>query len=495
MHSPLTILLAATFLGCATDADDVNASFVTTDATIDDAQATDDAQAIDGSDTAAPVTEILPEWLVESAYTDANPDATLVNSRRVYAPDGSVLGTLLTFRHNAENIDAGDGIFRGSSYFSVLAANDSELPLWLVSTSGRLVGLPETGDLVYGWADQVWAVRDADAANILHLADGSTVDAENVGGYDVNDNDALENLSNRIDAEDRFIDRLAACTGNYGTVLSSIWGVTAYSNGSCTATGSGSYQCVELIDRLHKVTVSHSGNANTYNDGNNARKMSMRAFANGAESPKEGAVFVSDDGLYGHVGALSSVGSTSVTITDQNRSSTSATASVTLAGSTLGKLGGLTLATLLVPGWDFGSAIDTTASIYGWSVSNASISSVSTTAVTLNPSSDPYIKSPSGLQLDPTRYKKVKIRMSSKAPDGNVRVYFTTTTYTGWAEVQAESSTVSTSGSYYDVTVDMSGNGYWVYGGRVNQIRVDPCSNGNSTATDLVVIDKVWFEG
>lgn len=482
MRSPLIILLAGTLSSCAPNGDTPSGAFAPADS----------SHKVEAADTANPATEISPEWLVEEAYIDANPDAILVASRIVYSPDGSVLGTLLTFVHDVENREQGDGVFRGSAYFSVLAANDSDLPLWLVSTSGRLVGLPETGELVYGWADQVWAIREG--ASVLRLPDGGTIEAAQVGGYAGNDDDALENFANRIDAEDRFLDRLAACGGNYGTVLSSLWGVSAISNGSCTASGSGTYQCVELIDRLHRTTTSHSGDAKTYDDGNNARKMNMRAFTNGAEAPKAGEVFVSNDGTWGHVGAISSVGGTSVTLIDQNRSSTSGTASVSLSGSTLGKLGSLTLATLLVPGWDFGSAIDTTTSVYGWSVSNASIASVSTTAITLNPSSDPYIKSPTGLQLDPTHYTKVKIRMSSKAPDGNVRVYFTTSTYPGWAEVQAESSTVSTTGSYYDVTVDMSGNGYWVYGGRVNQVRVDPCSNGNSTATDLITIDKVWFE-
>lgn len=44
-----------------------------------------------------------------------------------------------------------------------------------------------------------------------------------------------------------------------------------------------------------------------------------------------------------------------------------------------------------------------------------------------------------------------------------------------------------------DVTVNLGVNGYWVYGGRVNQIRIDPASNGNSSSSDTIVIDKAWF--
>ena len=62
------------------------------------------------------------------------------------------------------------------------------------------------------------------------------------------------------------------------------------------------------------------------------------------------------------------------------------------------------------------------------------------------------------------------------------------------SETQAEQTTVATTGVWSTVTVDMGVNGKWVYGGRVNQIRVDPATNGNSGSADLITIDRVWFE-
>lgn len=430
--------------------------------------------------------------LVDHDVSQVWPDATLEGTRDVFNPDGSLLGELRTYRVGPEGPRHGDGLFQGPEFISVLVADDPELPLWLMATSGAPVGLPEVGDLVYVPTSLAWFIRGEDGE--LRILEGEPADEVPVRAAPASMVDAMENLANREAAEREFVTAVAACGGTYGTSLGSLWSTTAYSNGSCSGSGSGSYQCVEFIDRLHRNTASHSGNANTYDDGNNARRMNMYKFSNGSLTPQIGDVCVSNGGSYGHVCAVYSLASSTATVIHQNWSSSSATLGVSRSSNTLGSLSSsYSIANLLRPGWDFGSAIDTTSSIYGWSVRNASITTVDSTGFTINPSSDPGLTSPSGLQLDPTRYTKLTIRMKSRAPDGNVRVYFTTSSYTSWREVQAESATVTADGTWRDVTINFGVNGYWVYGGRVNQIRIDPASNGNSGSSDTISIDRAWF--
>lgn len=445
----------------------------------------------DGADSGSGLVDIEPADLVAHRVYRLYPDAEETGARVVENPDGSRLGLLVTWQIGEDEPDEGAGVFRGSGSFSVLVSDDPELPLWLMSTAGAPVGLPP-GALVYVPRDQRWFTRDALGA--LRALDGDDFTEVPARALPGSASAAEENLRAREAAEDDLLQAVASCSGNYGTALGSLWGITAYSNGSCSGTGSGSHQCVSFIDRLHPTTASHSGNANTYDDSNNARRMNMFQYTNGSLTPQVGDVCVSNGGTYGHVCALYALTSTTGTVIHQNWSSSSATLRISRSGDTLGNLSSsYTIANLLRPGWNFGNAIDTTSSIYGWSVRNASVTSVDSTGFTINPGSDPGFTSPSGLQLDPTHYTKLKIRMSSRAPDGNVRVYFTTSTYSSWSELQAESTTITTDGAWRDVTVNLGVNGYWVYGGRVNQIRIDPANNGNSGSADTIRIDKAWF--
>jgi len=446
---------------------------------------------------------VTPGLLTAHQVTAAFPGAELVSEREVFDLAGQLLGTLLTFRIGEGEPWVEGVLFQGEGYYSTLATFDEELPLRLTSTFGRMARELDGVDLVYAPREQAWLYIGDDGA--LHDAlDDVLVDDLDFQDYRVDEQGAVLHRQAREQAADELMLAAASCGSSYGRALDSYDGITAYSNGSCSGTGSGSYQCVEYIDRVHPVTTSHSGNADTYANGRNARNMDMILFNNGgSRNPLFGDIVVSDAGTYGHVGILKSVGSSSATVIHQNWSSSSATMSVSRSGKSLsGFSSSYPIYGWLRPGWNFNSSNgDSTSGINGWSVSNASIVQVRNKGVQLNPASDPGITSPSGMNLNPYRtssgagngYGKIKIRLKSSCPDGNVRVYFTTSAYPSWSESQSESTRVATDGSWHYVTVDMRVNGYWVYGGRVNQIRIDPCNNGNSASSDIVGIDKVWF--
>ncbi len=446
---------------------------------------------------------ISPALLAAHQVTAAFPGAELTGEREVYDLDGQPLGMLLTFRIGEGEPWLEGALFQGEGYYSTLASYDEALPLRLSSTFGRLSRDLDDVDLVYAPWEQAWLYFDADGV-LYDALDDSPVDDQDYQDHRVDEVGAALNREARAQASDELMLAAASCGSSYGRALDSYDGITAYSNGSCSGTGSGRYQCVEYIDRVHPVTTSHSGNADSYAVGRNARNMDMILFRNGgSRSPLFGDIVVSDAGTYGHVGILKSVGSSSATVIHQNWSASSATMNVSRSGTSLGGFSsGYPIYGWLRPGWNFNSGNgDSTSGIVGWSVRNASITQAKTKGFQINPGSDPSVTSPSGLNLNPYRttsgagngYGKIKIKMKSSCPDGNVKVYFTTSAYPSWSEAQSESTRITTDGSWRYVTVDMRVNGYWVYGGRVNQIRIDPCNNGNSGSSDIVGIDKVWF--
>lgn len=458
------------------------------------------ATPVDSGGALAPALDAAA--LVRARVSAAFPGAVLVDTEPVSWPDGAPLGELLVFAVDEPSPLEAEcaALFCGAELYSVLASDLFELPFWVAATSGGPQGLPFGAELVYAPQSATWGWRRDGA---LEAQDAADLDAL-AGDWSPEPTWVEAWAAERDAAWQELLVPRSGCGSSYGTVLDSFQGVSAYSNGTCSGTGSGTYQCVEFTDRVHKVTASHSGNANSYNDGTAPRKMNMMYFTNnnGTYAPKRGDLVVSDSGTYGHVAIVDSTSSSAATLIDQNWSASSATHSVTLSSTKLGSMGSYTIAGWLRPGWDFGSSnLDTSSSVYGWTVLRATQTGANSTGVTINPSSDPGLRSPSGLYLHPVPssaggegYGKVKIRLKSSAPDGNVRVYFITTTDSTWDESKAESTTVKTDGSWQTVTVDMSVNGYWVYGGRVNQIRVDPASNGNSGSSDSISIDAVWFE-
>lgn len=120
------------------------------------------------------------------------------------------------------------------------------------------------------------------------------------------------------------------CSGNYGSVIGSVTGENVYSNGaykSCTTTGSGYYQCVELFRRYWKdifgvSPATHPRAADFWWD--TIDETDLMRFPNGGtrEWPQEGDGIVFDGGDYGHIAVVKSRTSNSVTICQQNWSST-----------------------------------------------------------------------------------------------------------------------------------------------------------------------------
>lgn len=136
----------------------------------------------------------------------------------------------------------------------------------------------------------------------------------------------------------------AVCPGNWGTILGSYRGITAFSNGSdvgCISGGSSiygyKYQCVEYTARffgeaMHFDSAPWTGNGDQYYGSADAK--ALRNFPQGSTTkPKENDILCFSGGSAGHVGIITSVSSNSVTMIDQNRTTSDANDPITLSMS------------------------------------------------------------------------------------------------------------------------------------------------------------------
>ncbi|MBL7832214.1 MAG: CHAP domain-containing protein [Saprospiraceae bacterium] len=141
-----------------------------------------------------------------------------------------------------------------------------------------------------------------------------------------------------------------ACT--VGAQSGSFNGVPAYMNcpiGSSNTYGDSyvgsvyvgkKWQCVEYVQRYYKIVYNLNikpafGNANTYWTNNNHSSVGLQKFANGSVAPQVGDILVSTSGSFGHVAIVTGVTSSTVSIIDQNFSSTSQR-NITRSGNTIG---------------------------------------------------------------------------------------------------------------------------------------------------------------
>lgn len=138
--------------------------------------------------------------------------------------------------------------------------------------------------------------------------------------------------------------------------------------------------------------------------------------------------------------------------------------------------------------WEFATGAE------GWtSVSGTSVSpSGGYLDVALTGAADPSIKSADNLILNVTHSAVLKIKFKNNTSDTNAKVYFTTTTDTGFDEWKVKSFNVNANDpNYTEYTVDMSGVYGWV--GKLRQIRLD-LSNGAATSgswsIDYVRLEK-----
>lgn len=102
---------------------------------------------------------------------------------------------------------------------------------------------------------------------------------------------------------------------------------------------------------------------------------------------------------------------------------------------------------------------------------------------------DPYTY---GYYINPTIYRAVELRIASNAQNRKLKVYFRTTNQNYYSEVKHEEINIPGSGGYYTCIIQMGYNGYWYYGGRVTQLRIDPTEYGNPDGSyDNIGIDYI----
>jgi len=104
--------------------------------------------------------------------------------------------------------------------------------------------------------------------------------------------------------------------------------------------------------------------------------------------------------------------------------------------------------------WNF----NTPGNAEGWKAVNAEESSVNGGRYFVNPKqTDPYIQSAS-LSLSSDDYNAIEINMASNCPDGNARIYFTTTDFPDYSEDKRVSFKANNDGGWHTYTVYMAGD-------------------------------------
>jgi hypothetical protein len=140
---------------------------------------------------------------------------------------------------------------------------------------------------------------------------------------------------------DVIADSLEERTCKTGAVSASFNNVTAYINcpiGSVNSYGSSyvgstyvglKWQCVEYVQRyyatVYKMNIKTAfGNANSFYTSSTHSSIGLEKFANGSTSPQIGDILVSTANTFGHVAIVTGVSASTVSIIDQNFSTSSA---------------------------------------------------------------------------------------------------------------------------------------------------------------------------
>lgn len=320
----------------------------------------------------------------------------------------------------------------------------------------------------------------------------------------------------------------------------SIAGQTAYSNGAYTTTGCGctpsasagttstdDYQCTQFVDRVHGHdggTYNWTGSASSgywTSTSSGPYQKGLIPFGTGTsyDAPLSGDIIVWSYS-YGHVGIIGSVGSTSLTIYDQNRSCGSQSCTMgysTSSGYTLSNGSGrcfsstssYTVLGYARRGWDFGATfgLASGSSSTNWWPNDASYVSGSSTSsgtytgitdyIAINPgTSDPYLTSPTGLSVAAYSssatygYKYLKFYMKSDCSNKTAALYWRRTTDTSFSEDRKVTATVSSSWS----TVSFYPYSDSDWSGTIDQVRIDPASSCSSGSTDTIYIAYAYFD-
>jgi hypothetical protein len=300
----------------------------------------------------------------------------------------------------------------------------------------------------------------------------------------------------------------AVCAGNSGDVLTTYFGVPFYSNGTCTGTWQGSYQCPEVVKR-YSLHPDWHGNAVTYCDRDALRRRNLILVPNDESAPALNGDIVAFDGPscgkgVGHVGLRCGARDADHwSLCDQNRTSRAANnpLELTRRGGAIDSFG----TSCLVcgssrPGWDFSDVEGLGTDTHGWTLTDLRLVSADRAAIRLDPgASAPRMLSPAGLRLNPDPraggYGRLHIFLRSSAGTRWLGVHFTTESDGAWDDAKAQFAAIPGGGGWNEVVVELVGNPRWVSGERIDQIRIDPVQTGYRAASGGVIeIDWMRFD-
>lgn len=303
-------------------------------------------------------------------------------------------------------------------------------------------------------------------------------------------------------------DDSVACAGNSGVPLTTYHGVPFYSNGSCTGTWDGSYQCPEVVKRYSQHMDWH-GHARTYCDPDTARERNLIFLPNQRDSLGLNGDIVAFGGPncgrgVGHVGLrCGTPDARHWQLCDQNRTQRADDDPLRLT-----RVGGA-LATFepscLVcgssrPGWDFSDVHGLGTGSFGWTLEDMILVSADAGSIRLSPGdSSPQLLSPSALRLNPNPaaggYGQLHLFLRSRGVSRSLRVHFTTASDRDWDEEKAVEAPIPATTGWNDVVVDLAQNPRWITGGRIDQIRIVPVRQRRASSSgDVVDLDWIRFD-
>ncbi|WP_164821533.1 polysaccharide lyase family 8 super-sandwich domain-containing protein [Paenibacillus koleovorans] len=135
--------------------------------------------------------------------------------------------------------------------------------------------------------------------------------------------------------------------------------------------------------------------------------------------------------------------------------------------------------------WNF----NTSGSSEGWTAFYQVSMAVSAGAMNLTSSgTDPQVKSPDNLAIDPVNNTKIRIRMKNNTSQTTGGIYFITNSDTTWNAAKKVNFTLVPNSDYTDYVVDMSTNAAWA--GTIKQLRLDAL-NPAAGSGQIVNIDYV----
>ncbi len=296
-----------------------------------------------------------------------------------------------------------------------------------------------------------------------------------------------------------------ACEGNSGAVLTTYQGVPFYSNGSCTGTWNGEFQCPEVVKR-YNLHLEWHGNASTYCEAEALRERNLILLPNEPGSPGLDGDIVAFDGPscgkgVGHIGVrCGTPDARHWELCDQNRAWLADDDPLRLT-RTGGALDSFAQNCLVCgasrPGWDFSDTVGLGAGSHGFTLVDLRLVSADTTAIRLSPGRpSPQMLSPAGLRLNPDPrkggYGRLHLVLRSTGRTRGLVVHFRVEGDVGWDDMKAAFAPIPAGTGWHDVVVELAANPGWISGERIDQLRIDPVEK-SSAIGDRGTLDLDWM--